>query len=232
MTDDQLLERSLALAAALAKRRVDTAEVAKLFSYYRMRGDRSALLGLLNERQRIAREYRRQVQTGKKWQAFGLFVRSESTARHIEALNTAIPTAIHDLTDDQALFVLGWAVRLMRYYKVVGLEERAPKPPRRPSERPSRPPAPTGPIPKRPQDLKRDMVLQGVVKRIMPYGAFVDIGVRRDGLLHISELSERRVAAVTDVVREGDRITVRVKKVERRGGKFRISLSMKGVPQE
>lgn len=163
-----------------------------------------------------------------------LLVRSGRTLGYYRDIQRVCQTYLRDYIDQpqEVARILGWSVRLMRYYNVVGLEERAPKPPRRPSERPSRPPAPTGPIPKRPQDLKRDMVLQGVVKRIMPYGAFVDIGVRRDGLLHISELSERRVAAVTDVVREGDRITVRVKKVERRGGKFRISLSMKGVPQE
>ncbi|MEZ4868004.1 MAG: S1 RNA-binding domain-containing protein [Caldilineaceae bacterium] len=64
----------------------------------------------------------------------------------------------------------------------------------------------------------------GVVKRVTDFGAFVDIGVGRDGLVHISELSARRVGKVTDVLKEGDEVTVWIKKLDR--DRNRISLSM------
>jgi uncharacterized protein len=71
------------------------------------------------------------------------------------------------------------------------------------------------------------MVLTGTVRRLQPYGAFVDIGVGRDGLVHISELAEQRVGSVEEVVSVGDQVTVRVKEVDVQRG--RIGLSMKGV---
>lgn len=63
----------------------------------------------------------------------------------------------------------------------------------------------------------------------MALGAFVDIGVGREGLVHISELSEDYVRSVDDVVSVGDEVTVRVKEVD--VGERRIGLSMKGVEQ-
>ena len=48
----------------------------------------------------------------------------------------------------------------------------------------------------------------GTIKKFSEYGAFVDIGVGRDGLLHISEMSTSRVRKVTDVINEGDEVTV------------------------
>lgn len=66
--------------------------------------------------------------------------------------------------------------------------------------------------------------LQGTVKRITEFGAFVDIGVGRDGLIHISELSTTRVAKVTDVLKEGQAVTLWIKKLDR--DRNRISLTM------
>lgn len=72
--------------------------------------------------------------------------------------------------------------------------------------------------------LSVGMEVTGRVKRTSDFGAFVDIGVGRDGLLHISEMSTGRVHKVTDVVKEGDEITVWIKQLDRE--KNRISLTM------
>ncbi len=72
--------------------------------------------------------------------------------------------------------------------------------------------------------LSVDMEVTGKVKRVSEYGAFVDIGVGRDGLLHISELSTNRVRKVDDLIKEGDEITVWIKELDRE--KNRISLTM------
>ena len=64
----------------------------------------------------------------------------------------------------------------------------------------------------------------GTIKQVSEYGAFVDIGVGRDGLLHISEMSTSRVRKVTDVLNEGDDVTVWIKELDRE--KNRISLTM------
>ena len=66
--------------------------------------------------------------------------------------------------------------------------------------------------------------VEGVVKRVTEFGAFIDIGVGRDGLVHVSELSQRRVAKASDVVQEGQTVTVWIKELDR--DKNRISLSM------
>ncbi len=73
-------------------------------------------------------------------------------------------------------------------------------------------------------DLKPKMELRGKVKKVELYGAFVDIGVGTDGLLHISQLSTERVKNVTDVVKEGDEVTVWVRNVDQAQG--RIDLTM------
>lgn len=72
--------------------------------------------------------------------------------------------------------------------------------------------------------LRPKMRLEGVVRRVELYGAFVDIGVGQDGLVHISQLSDRRVDRVSDVVHEGDRVTVWVTHVDPDQG--RIGLTM------
>ena len=77
------------------------------------------------------------------------------------------------------------------------------------------------------EDLKPGMILTGTVRNVADFGAFVDIGVHQDGLVHISELSERYVRNPMDVVSVGDIVKVRVLSVD--VDRKRISLSMKGV---
>jgi ribosomal protein S1 len=75
------------------------------------------------------------------------------------------------------------------------------------------------------QQLEPGQVLEGTVSGIAPFGAFVDIGVGRDGLVHISALSSTRVNKVEDVVKVGDKVTVRVLEVDQQSK--RISLTMR-----
>lgn len=75
------------------------------------------------------------------------------------------------------------------------------------------------------RDLSEGQEILGTVTSIVDFGAFVDIGARTDGLIHISELSEERVNRVNDVVSEGEEVTVRILSVDRR--RNRISLTMK-----
>ena len=76
-------------------------------------------------------------------------------------------------------------------------------------------------------DLKPDMILDGTIRNVVDFGAFVDIGVHQDGLVHISELSDRFVKNAMDVVAVGDIVKVRVLDVDAK--RKRISLSMKGM---
>jgi small subunit ribosomal protein S1 len=73
-------------------------------------------------------------------------------------------------------------------------------------------------------DLAPGMALTGTVKRIELYGAFVDIGVGRDGLLHISQLGKPNVRNVSDIVKEGQTLTVYVLKVEKDSGRIQLSV--------
>jgi ribosomal protein S1 len=68
------------------------------------------------------------------------------------------------------------------------------------------------------------MQLEGTVRKIELYGAFVDLGLERDGLIHISELSEKRVGKVTDVVEEGDEVVVWVLSVDPDQGRIGLTL--------
>ena len=71
-------------------------------------------------------------------------------------------------------------------------------------------------------------IFSGVVTRIIPIGAFVEILPGKEGMIHISQLSEARVERVEDVVRQGDEVTVRVREIDSRG---RINLTLRGVSQ-
>ncbi len=73
-------------------------------------------------------------------------------------------------------------------------------------------------------DLKPKMALTGVVKKVELFGAFVDVGVGQDGLLHISQLSSERVRNVTDVVKEGQEVNVWVMNVDREKGRFSLTM--------
>ncbi|WP_029215234.1 S1 RNA-binding domain-containing protein [Kallotenue papyrolyticum] len=75
------------------------------------------------------------------------------------------------------------------------------------------------------QQLEPGTILEGTVSGLAPFGAFVDIGVGRDGLVHISELAAYRVATVEEVVRVGDKVQVKVIEVD--PNSKRISLTMR-----
>lgn len=77
-------------------------------------------------------------------------------------------------------------------------------------------------------DIAPKMELKGVVKKLELFGALVDVGIGRLGLLHISQISESHVKNVADVLNEGDEITVWVKDIDRTKG--RISLTMLQPP--
>ena len=75
------------------------------------------------------------------------------------------------------------------------------------------------------KDLKEGMILKGTVRNIVDFGAFVDIGVHQDGLVHISQLSERYIKHPLDVVSVGDIVEVKVINIDVERQK--IGLSMK-----
>lgn len=77
------------------------------------------------------------------------------------------------------------------------------------------------------EDLKIDMVLEGTVRNVVDFGAFVDIGVKHDGLVHISEMSNRFIKHPMEVVSVGDTVGVRIIKIDYE--KQRVGLSMKGL---
>ena len=76
------------------------------------------------------------------------------------------------------------------------------------------------------EDLKEGMCLQGTVRNVVDFGAFVDIGVKQDGLVHISRLSEKYITDPKDVVSVGDIVEVWVVQIDKNKG--RIWLSMIG----
>ena len=76
-------------------------------------------------------------------------------------------------------------------------------------------------------DLKPDMLLNGTVRNVVDFGCFVDIGVHHDGLLHISEMSDRYIKHPSELFKTGDVIEVRIKDVD--VVKHRISLTRKGM---
>ena len=78
------------------------------------------------------------------------------------------------------------------------------------------------------KDLKEGMILKGTVRNVIDFGAFVDIGVHQDGLVHISQMSDRYIKHPLDIVSVGDIIDVMVMSVDQQKGK--IALTMK-VPQ-
>jgi uncharacterized protein len=77
------------------------------------------------------------------------------------------------------------------------------------------------------EDLKEGMILNGTVRNIVDFGAFVDIGVKQDGLVHISQLTDRFVKSPFEVVNVGDVVQVKVMSIDPKRG--RIGLTMKGV---
>lgn len=76
-------------------------------------------------------------------------------------------------------------------------------------------------------DLKPDMILTGTVRNVIDFGAFVDIGVHHDGLVHISEICDRFIKHPSEVLAVGDIVQVKIKGVDLK--KNRISLTMKNI---
>ncbi|WP_372947246.1 Tex family protein [Mariniphaga sp.] len=79
------------------------------------------------------------------------------------------------------------------------------------------------------EDLKEGMVLPGIVNNITNFGAFVDVGVKQSGLIHVSELADRFISDPNEIVKLHQHVKVRVKEVDI--SRNRIQLSLKGVEQ-
>lgn len=73
-------------------------------------------------------------------------------------------------------------------------------------------------------DLHAGMLLPGIVTNLSAFGAFVDLGVHKDGLIHISEMSERRISSPSEVLRLHQKVEVRVLDVDRARGRIQLSL--------
>ena len=74
-------------------------------------------------------------------------------------------------------------------------------------------------------DLKIDMEMTGTVRNVVDFGAFVDIGVKNDGLVHISQLSDKYIKHPMDVVSVGDTVKVKIISIDR--DKMKVGLTMK-----
>lgn len=80
------------------------------------------------------------------------------------------------------------------------------------------------------KEIEPDMVVKGKVVRLEPYGAFVDIGAERPGMIHVSELAHGYVKTPNEIVKEGDEVEAKVLDVNRK--KKQIKLSMKALEPE
>ena len=80
------------------------------------------------------------------------------------------------------------------------------------------------------KDLQKGMILTGTVRNVIDFGAFVDIGVHQDGLVHISQIASRRLNHPSEALTVGDIVKVMVLDVDEK--RHRISLTIKGVPKE
>ena len=80
------------------------------------------------------------------------------------------------------------------------------------------------------KDLKPGMVLSGTVRNVIDFGVFVDIGVHQDGLVHISQVCNRRIKHPSEVLKVGDIVKVCILDLDEK--RKRISLTMKNLPGE
>jgi len=74
------------------------------------------------------------------------------------------------------------------------------------------------------EDLREGMILSGTVRNVVDFGAFVDIGVKQDGLVHISQLANRYIKSPFEVVSVGDVVKVKVIKIDADRGRIGLSL--------
>ena len=77
------------------------------------------------------------------------------------------------------------------------------------------------------EDLKPGMELTGTVRNVIDFGAFVDLGVHQDGLVHVSQISDKFIKHPSEVLKVGDIVRVKVLSVDT--AKKRIALTMKGL---
>ncbi len=76
------------------------------------------------------------------------------------------------------------------------------------------------------EDLKEGMVLTGTVRNVVDFGAFVDIGVKQDGLVHVSQMADKFVRNPHEVVHVGDVVQVKVVKIDKERGRVGLSMRM------
>ena len=79
-------------------------------------------------------------------------------------------------------------------------------------------------------DVEEGMIVPGIVTNITNFGAFVDFGIKENGLVHVSQISEKRIESPTDVLKLHQYVKVKVVSVDME--RKRIQLSMKGVEQD
>jgi uncharacterized protein len=82
------------------------------------------------------------------------------------------------------------------------------------------------------EDLQEGMILKGTVRNVVDFGAFVDIGVKQDGLVHLSQMSYKYVKSPLEVVAVGDIIDVRILKVDVEKGRIGLSMLLEGEKQK
>ena len=82
------------------------------------------------------------------------------------------------------------------------------------------------------KDLKPGMEMQGTVRNVTDFGAFVDIGVHEDGLVHISQITEKYIKHPSDVLKVGQVITVWVLKVDLAKNRISLTMKVKNIPKE
>jgi len=76
------------------------------------------------------------------------------------------------------------------------------------------------------EDLRQNMILKGTVRNVVDFGAFVDIGLKRDGLIHVSQMGERFVKDPHKVLSVGDIISVKVLEVDLERDRVKLSLKL------
>jgi uncharacterized protein len=81
-------------------------------------------------------------------------------------------------------------------------------------------------------DVKEGMTLEGIVTNVTAFGAFVDIGIHQDGLVHVSEIADRFVRDPSEVVKTGDKITVKVIGIDKARNRVSLSARTKPRPQQ
>ncbi len=194
------------IASELAARQTDINVLAQASEYLTRARDVNRFFRWLDEMERAGE----------------LFAHSRQTPRYRREVRGAcqrlleLATGADDMEQvaSNMAHTLAWSVRLMAHYQSNRQLARERSPVKILTIR----------------DLKEGMELEGVVREIRPFGAFIDLGLDRDGLVHISQLADWRVDSVEEVVSIGQRVRVKVLEVDQR--RRRIGLSMKDLEQE